>query len=379
MTRVPTRRAAILDCFKNQYSMLPRLGEGLYCSTMAKQILVTAPRKVEVRDIPDDPLEPGMARVEAHYFGISIGTEMNTYRGGVNWHTGRDPETRLFYPDADKRQWEYPATVGYSPVGRVTEVASDVTNVKIGDMVCSWYPHITPARYYAARLWPVPKGLDPRACTFLQLVRTAANVVHHASPRLGDTVAIFGLGVVGLLTLQLAKLAGAHRIIAFDLIPKRREMGLKMGANEALDPTTVDPGNAVRDLNEKRGADVAIECAASAVALQQATRAVGPLGRVVMASMPNNPAPFHFGQEVHFNGIGIRGANVSQMPSEMGPLWNADRRDALCREWLGKLDLLPLITHEFEFEKAAEAYALLDTNPRDVISAIFRCPAAGKV
>ena len=104
---------------------------------MAKQILVTAPRKIEVRDVPNEPLEPGMARVEAHYFGISIGTEMNTYRGGVNWHAGRDPETRLFHPDAEKYKWEYPATVGYSPVGRVTEVASDVTNVKIGDMVYS--------------------------------------------------------------------------------------------------------------------------------------------------------------------------------------------------------------------------------------------------
>jgi len=345
---------------------------------MARQIQVTAPRKVEVVDIPDDSLEPGMARVEAHYFGISIGTEMNTYRGGVNWHTGRDPETRLFHPDTEARKWEYPASVGYAPVGRVVEVAPDVKNVKTGDMVYSTYAHVTPARYYAERMWPVPKGLDPRACTFLQLVRTAANVVHHAAPRLGDTVAIFGLGVVGLLTLQLAKLAGAHKIIGFDLLPKRREMALNTGATEALDPTAVDPGKAVRDLNDRRGADVAIECAANVNALQQATRAVDTLGRVIMASMPNQAAPFHFGMEMHFNAVSIRGANVTQMPPEMGPLWNADRRDALCRELLTKLDLLPLITHEFEFEKAAEAYALLDTNPRDVISAIFRCPAAKK-
>jgi threonine dehydrogenase-like Zn-dependent dehydrogenase len=202
--------------------------------------------------------------------------------------------------------------------------------------------------------------------------------VHHANPRLGDTVAIFGLGVVGLLTMQLARIAGAHKLIVFDPLPKRREMALQLGANEALDPTAVDPGKAVRDRNDGRGADVAIECAASVIALQQSTRAVGPLGRVIMASMPNQAAPFHFGQEVHFNGIGIRGANVTQMPPEMGPLWSPDRRDTLCREFLGTLQLIPLITHEFPFEKAADAYALLDTNPKEVVSMVLRCPAAEK-
>src|ERR1041385_4272162 len=126
---------------------------------MAHQILVAAPRKVEIVEVPDEPLEAGMARVEAHYFGISIGTEMNTYRGGVNWHTGRDPITRLFHPDAETHKWQYPATLGYAPVGRVVETAPDVTNVKVGDMVYSWYGHITPARYYADQMWHVPNGL----------------------------------------------------------------------------------------------------------------------------------------------------------------------------------------------------------------------------
>jgi threonine dehydrogenase-like Zn-dependent dehydrogenase len=323
-------------------------------------------------------METGYVRIESHFMGISAGTELNTYRGGVNWHSGRDPKTRLFYPDADQQQWEYPATLGYANIGRVVEVAPDVTNLSVGDMVFCNAGHCTPVRYRANQVWRVPKEVDPRACTFIQLVRTALNVVQHARLSLGDTVVVFGLGVVGLLTLQLARLNGAQRIIAFDPIAKRREMALRFGAHAALDPTNTDPGNVVRELNDGRGADVAIECSANIVALQQCTRAVGELGRVVLASMPNHPAPFHFGMEMHFNAVTIHGANVMKMLPELGPLWDMERRDAVARQLLTTMDLLPLITHEFKFADAANAYDFLDKSPQDVIGAIFRCPAAEK-
>lgn len=343
---------------------------------MAEILFVTAPRTVEIATIADEPLEGGQVRLESHFLGISAGTELNTYRGGVNWHSGRDPNTRLFYPNADQQKWEYPATLGYANIGRVIEAADDVEHVAVGDMVLSTAGHATPVRVPAHRVWRVPAGTDPRAATFIQLIRTALNVVQHARLNLGDTVVVFGLGVVGLLTLQLARANGARRIIAFDPIAKRRDMALRFGAQTALDPLQVDPGNVVRELNDGRGADVAIECSANIAALQQCTRVVGELGRVILASMPNQPAPFHFGLETHFNGVMIRGANVTKMPPELGPLWTAERRDALARDLITTMDLLPLITHEFKFADAPNAYALLDKSPADVIGAIFRCPAA---
>jgi threonine dehydrogenase-like Zn-dependent dehydrogenase len=341
-----------------------------------RRILVSAPRTIEIRELPDPSLKPGWATMRSTLLGVSVGTELNTYRGGVNWHSGREPQTGLFHRDQQAGQWEYPAGVGYANVGVITAKADDVTQLEVGQTVFAALGHATSLSAPAPRFRPVPAGVDPRKYLFFQLVRTALNVVHHARPVLGDTVAIFGLGAVGLITLQVARLAGATRVIAFDLLPRRREMALKMGADVAADPSQGDPAHIVRDANAGRGADVAIECAASVRALQDATRAVDRRGRVIMASMPNQPGTFHFGQEVHFSAISITGANVMQMPYDLGPQWNLERQEQLSVDLIPRLDLVPLITHEFAFDDAAKAYAMLDQNPADVISAVLRCDNA---
>ena len=342
---------------------------------MARKIVVTAPKHVEVQQVEDPPLKPGTVRVEAHHLGISAGTELNTYRGGVNWHTGRD-SYRLFEADADQNTWQYPAKVGYAHVGRVVEVGPAVERLKAGQLVFSTAPHITPAVIPADRVFAIPDGQEPRRYVFYALVRTALNITHHARPTFGDTVAVFGAGVVGLLTTAMLRRAGAGRVIVLDPIPQRREMAGRFGADVTLDPTERDPAYVIRDHNAGRGADVAIEASANAKAVQQCPRAVEPKGRVIIGSMPGEPIPFHFGQEVHFNGIAITGANVMQMPGYMAQQWDMDRRDAWARALLDQLDLLPLLTHEYELDDAAQAYEKIDTAPQDVVSLTLRCPSA---
>lgn len=341
---------------------------------MARQLLVTAPRRLEIVDIPDKPLGPGFVRVKADYLGISIGTEMNTYRGGVNWHTGRDSVTRLFKPDADAQQWEYPATVGYAHVGQIIEVGEGVDASRVGQRVYASIGHVTPAVMSAERAEPMPDGVDPRRYVFVQLVRTALGIVHHANPTLGDTAAVYGLGVVGLLVVQLLKRAGVANVIAFDLLENRRALALRFGADHALDPTAgEDPALAVRRLNGGEAVDIAIEAAANDKALQSAVRSVCARGRVVIGSMPNHPWQFHFGQEMHFNGVRLYGANVSALPDDLGPAWDKPRREGYVRQLIPDLDLLPLLTHELPFDDAPNIYAMLDENPADVISVAMVC------
>lgn len=338
---------------------------------MLRKLVVTAPRKVEIHVNPETPLQPGMVTVKPAFFGISVGTELNTYRGGVNWHSGRD-EFGLFQKDNQGGEWKYPADLGYANVGTVIELSPDVTQLRLGQVVFSTFGHQTPLSAPWESFLPVPENVDPRKYLFFQLVRTGLNAVHHARPVLGDTLAIFGLGAVGLIILQLAKRAGAQKIIAFDLLPKRRELAKCFGADVVADPSQTDPAYVVRENNSGRGADVAIEAAASYRAIQDATRAVDRRGRVIMASMPNIPATFHFGHEVHFNAISITGANVMQTPHDLGPQWNLDRQSELSKALIPQLDLIPLITKEYPFENASEAYAMLDQNPSEVISIVLR-------
>lgn len=342
---------------------------------MTRQIVVTAPRQVSIIDGPDPALKPQAIRVAAHYMGISAGTELNTYRGGVNWHTGRD-ENRLFYADSSKYEWKYPATLGYATIGRVIEIGEQVKDVRLGQMVFTTAGHCTPAVAGPDRYWAVPDGQDPRKFIFYQLVRTALNITQHAKVTMGDTVAIFGAGIVGLIALMLIRRTGAGRVIVFDPLPLRRDMARKLGADVVLDPTAGDPAYMTREHNEGQGADVVVELSANDKALQACPRVSRVRGRVILGSMPNQAMMFHFGQETHFNAISITGANVMCMPDGIGPGWDMPRRDAYARRLTGELDTLPLISHEFEFEQAAQAYQMYDTRGGEIIAGLFRCPAS---
>lgn len=340
-----------------------------------RKIVVTAPYRVEIQELPDPPMQPGFVRVQPTHLGISVGTELNTYRGGVNWHSGREPKTGLFHRDADQGRWSYPASVGYANIGVVTEVASDVCSLAPGQRVFSNFSHMTPLVGSAQRFSVVAEGVDPRKYLFLQLVRTAVNVVHHAHPVLGDAAAVLGLGAVGLITIQVLRLAGVQRIFAFDPVESRRELARHLGADVVADPNEQDPAMTVRHHHAGQGTDLAIECAGHAGALQTATRCVDRRGRVVMASMPSQAAPFHFGQEMHFSAITLTGANVTQPPHDLGPQWNLDRQERLAQALLPRLDLLPLISRELPLQQAAMAYQLLDQNPGEFVSIVLTCDA----
>ena len=106
--------------------------------------------------------------------------------------------------------------------------------------------------------------------------------MHDASLKLGDRVAIFGLGAFGLLTVQLAHIQGAGWIAASDPIADRRAFAERPGAAIVLDPTATDVGLELRRLDGV-GVDVAIEFSGSYSALQQAMRSVRVGGTVVAA------------------------------------------------------------------------------------------------
>lgn len=346
---------------------------------MTRVIMVTGPREVRIVEKEDVPMGPGLVRVEAHYLGISAGTEMNTYRGGVNADEGRDPETRLFHSDPERARWNYPVSMGYANVGVLTEVGPDVEELEVGQMVYGATPHMTPVVLPASRMRAVPVGRDPRCFLFKILVTTALNIVHHARPAIGDTVVVFGAGVVGLLTVQLLARSGASRIIVFDPIPSRRAMAERMGAHITLDPAEGDPAYRVRDHNSGRGADIVIEVSANEKAVQQAPRVAARQGHVVLAALHSGPVSFHFGQEVHYNSIRFSSAHQTKMPPDMLGTWDTDRREELVEQLLCEMDLLPLITHEFAFEEAARAYETIDRHPEKVIGVVLRCPGADSV
>jgi threonine dehydrogenase-like Zn-dependent dehydrogenase len=260
-------------------------------------------------------------------------------------------------------------------VGRVEEVGSDVHDVRPGELVHLPRPHAEAhvfALDTAAGLpFTLPPGLDPETATFLQTTTIALQAVHDASLKLGDRVAIFGLGALGLLTVPLARLQGAGWIAAVDPIPARRAFAERLGADLALDPTATDVGLELRRLDDT-GVDVAVEFSGSYPALQQAMRSVRVGGTVVAAGF--YPAgELALGEEFHHNRLTLVASMGGWASPPREPRWPRSRARTLAAHLLAgaTLGTEALITHRFALAEAASAYELMDSSPEAVLRAII--------
>ena len=206
---------------------------------MARVLVCTGPGQVDLIDRPDPPLGAGQVRIETLYSGISAGTEGTIVRGtnpylAKRWDAGR----RLFL-DGSEPSLRYPVeTWGYEEVGRVVEVADDVTDPPPGSLVYGTWGHRE--RHVASadevRWRTVPDRLDPVAGIFSHMTAIALNGVLDADLAIGETAVVFGLGVPGQIVVQLAARSGA-RVVAVDPIAARRELARRLTpAATALDP-----------------------------------------------------------------------------------------------------------------------------------------------
>ncbi len=346
---------------------------------MPLQLELVAPRQVRLADYTETPLRADEARADAIISGISHGTELNLYRGTSPFEDKEfDPDLRLFRP----RSGRFPhPPLGYEWVGRVTEVGTAVDHLRLGDLVHLLSPHRQTHTFdpknapYRGRLHALPPELSPDQAIFIALAGVALQAVHDAQIKLGDRVAIFGLGAIGLLAVQLARLDGAAWIDAIDPIAMRRHLALRFGADQALDPESGDVALAIKTASKHHGADVAIECSGHYAALHEAIRSVRKAGRVVAAGFyQGGGTALRLGEEWHHNRVTmVSSMAVWDCPHRHYPLWNRPRVEEVAIDLLasGRLRTDGLITHRLPFTRAAEAYELIDQHPAEAIKVVL--------
>ncbi len=249
---------------------------------MGTLLVFTAPQTVSYQTYDDRTLQPDDVRIRTLYSGISAGTELTYYRG-TNPYLSRqwDNESRLFLA-TNSTSYTYPIqNLGYEEVGEVIEVGSNVTDVALGAHVFGTWghrtSHVANLDYVRPRL--MSAGTEPIFGIFSHLGAIALNGIHDAEIRLGETVAIFGMGAVGQIVALMARKSGA-KVIAIDLHDSRLEMAKSLGAEITLNAAQEKMAEAVKDLTSGLGADVCIEATGSTQALHEAIRSAGIQGRV---------------------------------------------------------------------------------------------------
>jgi threonine dehydrogenase-like Zn-dependent dehydrogenase len=197
---------------------------------MGSVLVIAAPRTVAFAEEDDRPLGPHELRLRTLFSGISAGTELTGYRGTNPYlHKRWDAERRLFV-GGEQTHVAYPFNSwGYEEVGEIVELGAEVDRLAIGQRVYGTWghrtSHIVAADYARQRI--LPPHVDPILGIFSQIGAIALNGVLDAQINLGETVAVFGLGVVGQLVAQLARLSGAQ-VIASDPIEERRALAQQL-------------------------------------------------------------------------------------------------------------------------------------------------------
>ncbi len=273
---------------------------------------------------------------------------------------------------------DQPMALGYSSAGTVVAVGEGLTGFQVGDRVaCAGGGYAVHAEYNLVPqnlLTPIPENVDFESAAFTTLGAIALQGFRLAQPQLGDRVAVIGLGLLGLLTVGIAKAAGC-RVFGIDLDPTRVELARQMGAEAVRRPEAEDAGQTFTD---GRGFDAVLICAdtKSNDPIQLAGALARDHGQVVAVGAVGLEIPRKIYYEKELTVQVSRSYGPGRYDSsyeEQGhdyPFgyvrWTEGRNMAAFVELLasGQLDVHPLITHRYEIDQAAETYELITGKQR---------------
>ena len=335
-----------------------------------RAIEFVAPGEVDVVDFDTPAPGPGEVLVETELSAVSAGTELLAYRGDLDSTTTADEELAALNGDMS-----YPLRYGYAAVGEVTAVGDGIDSAWLGRTVFGFNPHESRFLAEPADLQPVPDGVDPETAALFANAETAVNFALDGAPRIGERVAVFGQGVVGLLTTALLSRSGAETVVAVEPRDHRRGLAADLGADETVDPTAEDAAAAVRGLTD--GVDLAVEVSGRIETLETAVESARYDGRVLVGSWYGTKrAELGFGDRFHRGRVAVESSQVSTIAPELRGRWDRDRRRKTAWRELDRLAAEAqiadrLVTDRIPAEDAPAAYDRLANDPENALQLLF--------
>jgi threonine dehydrogenase-like Zn-dependent dehydrogenase len=256
----------------------------------ASAFWVVEPGRGEIRPAPLPPRGPEDVRVRSLVSGVSRGTELLVFRGGV-------PESQYAAMRAPFQEGEVPGPVkyGYLNVGVVEEGPASL----VGRTVFCLHPHQTEYVVPAAAVTVVPEGVPAARAVLAGTVETAVNALWDARPFVGDRVAVVGAGMVGCCVARLLARMPGVEVTLVDVDASRAPVAAALGASYA------SPAGAVGDL------DLVVHASATSAGLQTALDLLAPDGEVLELSWyGDTPVTVSLGGSFHARRLGLRASQV---------------------------------------------------------------------
>ena len=338
----------------------------------AKRIVLTKDNKIEIREYPIIELQKGQVLIQTICNLISAGTELGV-QGAYSEYSSSWSETESIVQPPDwvggiARKVE--RGLGYSNVGRIIALSDDLKATesfpfKLGDVVLSSGNHashvvVTPEFDH---LTSIPHGVSFEEATFGVLGSISIYGIERANLRLGDYVAIIGMGVVGQLALQLARYTGCESLVAIELEAKRLEIAKKAGATHTVNSNNGDLEKRIRKITGGRGIDTVIEASGASSAMMLALDMARAGGKVMLLGTPwNRKIEVDF-FKLHLKELEVIGCHQPRCPkietSYFPWTQSSNRKKILRMIHEGRLNVKQLITHRVPYYEVEEAYRLL--------------------
>jgi len=216
-------------------------------------------------------------------------------------------------------------------------------------------------------LAPVPDGLtDEQVLMCPDIMSTGFSGAENGQVRIGDTVAVFAQGPIGLCAVAGARLSGASVIIGVDLLPGRLEMSRKLGADHVVDPSQGDPVEQIMQLTQGRGVDVAIEALGTQKTFEACLRVLRPGG--TLSSLGVYSSDLTIPLDAFAAGLGDH-----RIVTALCPGGKERMRRLMAVIASGRVDLGAMVTHRYKLDDIEAAYELF-ANQRDGVLKVAITP-----
>ena len=322
---------------------------------------IVFPEKGVVRLEDFEPEGPGPRQVLAQTISslISVGTEL----------VG-------LYAKYLRRE-RFPSYPGYSNISEIMEVGEEVEGFTPGMRVFSQAGHATHCLLDMQKqiVLKVPEAVSSSQAAFTTLGAVALYGVREVGISLGESVAIFGQGVVGALSLQFAKLAGAEPLIAIDLIDSKLALAREMGATHTINPQKEDLKEAINEATKGKGVRVIIEAAGNPQTIPEAFKIVCQRGRIVVIGGLHGLIPLDLFTEFQLKELTMLGRHQPRCPrveTPLTPFTQTFNRELILKYLeTGRLKVDKLISLEASYRQAPEIFQRLSQPGSELVGVIF--------
>lgn len=307
------------------------------------------------QDLPQ--MQPDQIRAHAVCSLISTGTE------GICFN-------RMFNEDSHWASWvKYPFRPGYSWVGMVTEVGSDVKDIAVGDRVAARRGHASEHILSESEVVKIPEEVASDQAAWFALAKIAAMGAKVAEYHLGDDAMIIGAGPIGQMSLRWAYAAGCRNVIVVDPISKRLGAAIDGGATRVIDQPVAGIEPVIREMLNGELPHIVMDTTGHPAVFAQALKLTRDFGKMVLLGDAGHPEHQCLTSDLLRKGLHIVGAHDVHNT----PQWNTNTISKLFFSFIkqGRFNMQNLNWHVFKPTECSKVYEMISERRADTMGILF--------